>query len=191
MAAVDPGAIYNQTLGDLGLQETQTLGKIGEEEDFLKSNIGNAENLITGAEPGTYSAESNRANKGGILTSGANANRKATIATNFAGKRTANQARLTQGLAGFERGRQGAGLTKTIGEHTAAGTRAANEDALAAQFPTVPTPAPLTNASAGVPAIPAGAKPPPGMEFVNGLTVPIGTRTVKPVAKVKSNKVGK
>jgi hypothetical protein len=166
-AAVDPGAIYNTTLADLGLQESNTLATIGENEGFLKTNVGNAENTLTGQEPGTYTAESNRANRGGLLTSGVNTQRKATVASSYAEKRTANQAKLSQGLSTDQKARQTAGLTKTLGEHTAAATRAANEDALQAANPTVAPAAPATPRPAAVapPAGPKGISIPPGYSY--------------------------
>lgn len=183
MAAVDPGAIYNTTLADLGLQSGNELAKIGEEEGFTRTNVGNKENTLTQQEPATYTAESNRANKGGILTSGINTQRKGTIAANFAGKRTANQAELSQRLSSYNKGRETVGLKQKIKEHEAAATKAVNEDdAYRAANPIVP-PEPKPYAPPGTPQIPAGATPPPGMEFVNGLTVPIGTKTVKAKAR--------
>jgi hypothetical protein len=151
MAAVDPGAIYNTTLADLGLQSTNELATIGENEGFLRTNVGNSENLITQAEPGTYTAESNRANKGGVLNSGTNSTRKGTIANAFAGKRTANEAKLSQGLATDNKARETVGLKKTTGEHTAANVRAEQIDALQAANPTVPPPPPAPVAPSAQP----------------------------------------
>ena len=148
-ATPDPGAIYNTTLADLGLQESNTLATIGEGEGFLRTNVNNSENLLSGQEPGVYTAESNKANKGGLLTSGVNTQRKATIASSYAEKRTANQAKLSQGLTTYGKQRETAGLTKTLGEHTAAATRAAQEDANRAANPTVEPTTPVRTAPPG------------------------------------------
>lgn len=149
MAAVDPGAIYTSTLADLGLQESNTLGTIGENEGSLKTNVNNAESLLTGLEPGVYTAEANKANKGGLLTSGINTQRKATIASSYAEKRTANQAKLSQGLTTDQKAREVANTTKVVGEHKAAGERAEREDALQAANPTVAPVAPVRTAPPG------------------------------------------
>ena len=157
MAATDPGELYNQILGDLKLTAGNELATIGEQEGFLRTNVGNAENLLTGQEPTTYTAEANRANKGGILNSGINTQRKGTIAQNFAGKRTANQAKLSQGLTTYNKQRETVGLKETEGEHKAAQTKAEQEDALQAQFPTVP----VTGTTPTVPAARISPAAPP------------------------------
>jgi hypothetical protein len=130
-----PGEIYNTAVADAGLVEGNELATIGEGEANLRSNVGNAENTITSAEPRTYNAEVKTAAKGGLLNSGINSQRKTTIANNFAQKRTANQARLTQGLNTYKRSREGAGLKKTLTEHNALGKRTAEEEAWNATHP--------------------------------------------------------
>jgi hypothetical protein len=135
--AVDPQAIYNTTLADLGLQASNETAAIGEDEGYARTNTLNAENTLTGEEPTTYTAESNKANKGGLLESGINSQRKATIASNFASKRTANQAKLSQDLGGYKRQGELVGIKQVEGEHTAAEKRAIDEEAYNAANPGV------------------------------------------------------
>jgi len=183
MAVTDPGAIYNQNLADIALREGQELATIGEKEGYLRTNVGNSENLITQAEPGTYTAERERAAKGGIRNSGVNSERKATIASSFAGKRITNQAKLTQGEAEDKRAREGVGIKRIEGEHTAAEKRAADEEANIAANPVVPAAAPASVAAPGLntPRITAagvsiGVKPAPQVPIVKSVKKQPGSK---------------
>lgn len=135
MAGFDPGAVYNSTLADIGLQQANEEASLGESDANLKANIGYQENQITQAEPGTYRANANAANRGGLLTSGINARRKDTIASNFAARRTANQLALTQGEARIQRERETGALNRERTLHGAQTTRAQEEDRIAKENP--------------------------------------------------------
>lgn len=139
MAAVpDPGALYNQTLADLGRQEALSLAAIGEGEGDLRTNINQAEQGISEREPGTYRAETNAAQRQGLLTSGINSGRKSEIASRFGAARAANQARLSQGLGSFQKQREQAGLTRETGERAAAQRRLEQQEAYNAANPPLP-----------------------------------------------------
>lgn len=166
MAEPDFGGLYNETMGNLKFNESKqdapVIQEYGTYNEGTKTWSGGAadtrtnyqEGLLTEQEPGVKTAEANRANKGGILTSGANAQRKATIAQNFATKRTGNQLRLTEG--------RGKGLTtlktakeeKEHGEVNAETKRAREEDEYRKNNPIVAAPAAAAPAAPPQPGAP-------------------------------------
>ncbi len=151
--AVDPGALYNENLANLQFNEHQQ--DIPVEQEYGTYNpitgtwsggqadarSGAKETALTQQEtlPGNpYQVESNRANRGGILTSGTNTARKTTIASGFAARRLLNTTGLAEGRAKGLTQLQGFKATREHGEVNAGKQRTREQDEYNAANPTMP-----------------------------------------------------
>lgn len=86
--AGDPrNAAYFQTLASLEHQYNTTLAGDKEQLGNSKTNATYQQGLLGQAEPRSYQANQHRANAGGLLESGVNAERRGTIGADYANKR--------------------------------------------------------------------------------------------------------
>jgi hypothetical protein len=93
--AGDPrNALYFSNLAALEHQKANSLSGIAEQRNLARANTKYGEGQLTQHEPGSYKANAHRANQGGILESGVNAERRGTIGSEYANKRY----QLTHGL---------------------------------------------------------------------------------------------
>jgi len=138
--AFDPEAQWQENQANLGVQATWEEGGITQGLNQTKARVGYQESEVDRAEPGTFRASANRANKGGLLTSGINARRRTDVVNNFAARRTANQLTLSQAQESAKRAQEGVGLKRTQGEGKNARERDAAKEAYARANPTIAPP---------------------------------------------------
>lgn len=157
MAGLDPAqaaAEAQKTIADLGLTENFELGAIGEREQDLQFNVGQAEAGRAEQEPRAYRTQQNAAVAHGLASTGMASLAHTNLVNRFAAQRTANQARLTQGLGGFKREREGVKLKKTLGETGAYSRETEQESQYAAEHPPAAPVAPKPGSP--VPGMPPG-----------------------------------
>ncbi len=93
----DPrNAQYGETLAALLKQREDAKAELIKGRGENQANAAYSESQLTQNEPNTYRANTHRANAGGILESGINAQRRGGIATDYANKRFNVQRGLTQ-----------------------------------------------------------------------------------------------
>lgn len=121
--AGDPrNAAYFQTLANLEHQYNTTLAGDKERLQNSRTNATYQQGLIGQREPGSYKANSHRANAGGILESGVNAERRGTIGQEYANKRYGVTHGLQETEGSISRNEQGAKERLELGKSGAANT---------------------------------------------------------------------
>ncbi len=163
-------AIYYREKAALEFGEKKKLAGIEEGEKGARAGATRQEGAMGRQEPWTYKQNQWSANRGGLLESGINAQRRGRIGADYAAKRAAVQEGLQQNEGRFARERKEAPEQRGLQEGL--GLSAAEERYKQRLLQESPT-------TAEEPAAPAG------MTVVNGLTVPTGTRTVKAAARFR------
>lgn len=147
--AGDPrNAEYGETIAALEHAYTTTLAGDAETLSDATSNAQYQRSLIGQAEPGGYRSEANKANAGGILESGINAQDRGTLASKYADQRFKVTKGLQETTNRVHRANENAEYTRKTGEAKAA-TRALGEGYkdLLATSPNEQAPAAPTNAN--------------------------------------------
>lgn len=107
--AGDPrNAAYFQTLASLEHQYNTTLAGYKETLQNSRTNATYQQGQLTQQEPRAYQANRHRANAGGVLESGVNAERRGTIGADYANKRYGVTHGLQETEGRVSRGEQGA-----------------------------------------------------------------------------------
>lgn len=175
--AGDPrNANYFQTLAQLEHQEQSTLAGLNERESSARSAATYRQGLLGQQEPQSYKANQHRANAGGIAESGVNAERRGTIATDYANKRYAvtNNLQNTENQIG--RARQQAKEAREAGEGRAANTalgegyKSLLENPPAPENPAGSVPAKVTSSAAGT--VTVGGRPGPPVSIAREVGQP-------------------
>src|ERR1700742_3730842 len=149
MAPTNPGeafgpgdprnAAYFQNLAALEHAYQTTLANDKTALANAKTNSEYSQSQLTKAEPGSYSNNQHRANAGGLLESGINAERRGGIASNYANKRFGITHGLQETEGRLQRNDQAAKERKEAGEASAASTALGEGyKALLEQQPTEP-----------------------------------------------------
>lgn len=165
----DPrGAAYFQQLAALQHQYDTSLAGNAEGLTNARSNAVYGEGQLTQQEPRSYQQNERTANKGGILESGVNAERRGTIAQQYAAKR----AQVQKGLLGTEgqlrRSNELAGSRLQSGQANALG------DSVSEGYKRLLEESPMSTPGAG-PAAPKAAGPVKGppITVVGGQAQPV------------------